>query len=534
MLNQVSFQLRPGERVIVLGPSGSGKSSLLKTISGVIPHSTNLDLCGQVKVAGIATENTSVVERARIVGVLAQDPAASVCLATVEDEIALPLENLAVEPADISGRIDEVLRLVSGSALRHRGTLELSGGETQRVALAATLAMRPRVLLLDEPTSMLDPAGIQAVRTAIEDATSQQRPTVILVEHRLDEYAGVAGAAGLPERALVLDESGTLIADGPTQQVMAEHADDLHAAGCWLPLDAELQALSGHYGGLANPLITDWLGRLAADRSSDGEEPAPAAPILRARNLQIGREHNVLAGFDLDLFPGEVVALLGPNGIGKTSLLLTLAGLLPARAGTVSGPRPAMVFQNPEWQFLAHRVRDEVGVGLPADHAAIDQALRTHRLEHVAEQSPFRCSGGEQRRLSLAAMLAHHERPVLLADEPTFGLDRRDAMAAARTLRDAARNGRAVLCSTHDIRFAATIADRVIVLGPGAGPVGELVAHGKTLEVLADPHVRSAGNIILPELVRFLIDEFGTGPGPVAVLRALAGWSRVSAAQDAS
>ncbi|MFW6597516.1 ABC transporter ATP-binding protein [Propionibacteriaceae bacterium Y2011] len=532
VLREVRLQVAPGERVLVLGPSGSGKSSLLRTITGVIPHSVNARLAGEVLVAGTDTADTSVVERSRIVGFLGQDPAATVCLATVEDEVALPLENLAVDRADISARIDSALATVGATQLRHRGTGELSGGETQRVALAATLAMRPQVLLLDEPTSMLDPVGITSVREAVAAAATTDQPAVVLVEHRLDEYGGTAGAAALPSRSVALDADGRIIADGPTAEVLTTHARTLHDAGCWLPLTAELYALSGHPGGLANPQVVDWLRRGGSDDSTARTSAGPATPapdpVLTATGVTVRRgTRDLLTDLDLQLHRGEVVALLGPNGVGKTSLLLTLAGLLPPGRGSVTGPRPAMVFQNPEWQFLAHRVRDEIAVGLTGPDVAdrVTRLLREHRLTHVADQSPFRCSGGEQRRLSLAAMLAHADRPVLLADEPTFGLDRRDTMTAARTLRAAADAGRAVLWSTHDLRFAATVADRVVVLGelrPGA--TAGTVADGPTLPVLADPAVREAGGLVLPELLRFLVAELGTGAESVAVLRRLAGW----------
>ncbi|OYN92423.1 ABC transporter ATP-binding protein [Parenemella sanctibonifatiensis] len=528
VLSDIGLQLAPGEQLLVLGPSGSGKSSLLRTITGVIPHSVNAHLAGQVLVAGTETADTSVVERSRIVGVLGQDPAATVCLATVEDEVALPLENLAVNRADISARIDAALATVGAAQLRHRGTGELSGGETQRVALAATLAMRPQVLLLDEPTSMLDPIGIASVRQAVTAATTADRPAVVLVEHRLDEYAGAAGTDALPGRSVALGADGRIIADGPTSEVLTTHARTLHDAGCWLPLTAELYAVSGHPGGLANPAVTDWLRRCGSDSTEEPPASANSADsVLTATEVTVGRgDRDLLTGVDLQLRRGEVVALLGPNGVGKTSLLLTLAGLLPPGRGTVTGPRPAMVFQNPEWQFLAHRVRDEIAVGLSGPDVAdrVDRQLRDHRLTHVAEQSPFRCSGGEQRRLSLAAMLAHVDRPVLLADEPTFGLDRRDAMAAARTLRSAADAGRAVLCSTHDLRFAATVADRVIVLGDRDGTTCGMTADGPTLPVLANPAAREAGGLVLPELLRFLITELGTDARSVSVLRRLAGW----------
>lgn len=539
-LRKVSFRLGPGEQLVILGASGAGKSTLLQAVAGVVPHTVTATVTGEVAVAGIGTRQTSVVERSRHVGVLAQDPSASVCLPVVEQELALPLENHAAEPATIERRIEAVLDAVGAAGLRSRGTASLSGGEGQRVALAAALVAEPEVLLLDEPTSMLDPAGLASVREAVTRAVARYRPAVVLVEHRLDEWAGVEGVAGLPARALALDETGAVLAEGPTAVVLGEHARELLVAGCWLPLDAELLALTGSEGGLPAPANAAFLRGLAADAAdpaTDTGEAPDGQPLLRATDLTVGRpglghrapRHGrrcgagksprpepLLSDVDLAVRPGEVVAVLGRNGIGKSSLLLCLAGLLEPLAGGVAGPRPGLVFQNPEHQFVASTVRQEIGFGLPADVVAhvVPQQLARHRLEHLAEQSPFRLSGGEKRRLSLAAMLAHH-RPVLLADEPTLGLDRRDTVATADTLREVAAAGGAVVVASHDLRTVAGLADRVLVLGEG-----QVLADGPTTTVLGDDPVLRHAGLVLPPLVAWLLKHV-PGPAVGPVLRRL-------------
>ncbi len=565
LIADVSLQLAAGERMLVVGPSGSGKSSLLQVLTGVIPFSQNLESSGEVHLDGVEVSDQPVVQRSRRLGVVAQDPSAAICLARVDEEVALPLENHGVAPGQISGRIDEALARSDASALRERVTGSLSGGEVQRVALAAALAARPAVLLLDEPTSMLDPAGVRAVRRAVDALADEGRTAVLLVEHRLDEIAGADGARGLPERTVALDAQGRVLASGPTEQVLSEHAGTLHDGGCWLPLDSELLAITGHPGGLDSPAVRAWLreqsgavagagvadpvvfewapgarhgdGRSDAavrDRGADRagwphEGPQGTDVLLSARSLIVGRPapgaraargfarrrrapvvEPVLRDVDLELRAGEVVALLGANGSGKSTLLLTLAGLLPAGGGSVTGPRPSMVFQNPELQFLAHRVRDEIAVGLTGGPDRIDEIvdrqLRRHRLEHVADREPHRLSGGEKRRLSLAAMLAHDDRPVLLADEPAFGLDRRDTVATAAAFRREAAAGRGVLFSGHDLRFVATVADRVIVLADGA-----VAADGPTLPVLQDAHVLRRAGLELPPLIAWLLAEVEAG-----------------------
>ena len=543
VLCDVSLRLAPGEQVIVFGASGSGKSTVLAAITGVVPHSVTAEMSGQVIVAGTATSEASVVELSRHVGVLAQDPSSSVCLPDVEQELALPMENRAVDPATISDRIERALDAVGAAALRRRSTAELSGGEAQRVALAATLIGEPAVLLLDEPTSMLDPAGVAAVRDAVGAAVGHYRPALVLVEHRLDDLAGPSGRAGLPARAVVLSESGQVLADGPTGQVLRDQGARLLSAGCWLPLDAELHALSGAEGGLASPANGALLQALATHLPAEDRAGAPGGrdggtAVLTARGLVVprrgttqrstrrelrrrsagldsGQTASLLTKIDLDVHAGQVVALLGANGVGKTSLLLTLAGLLPPGAGTVTGPRPGLVFQNPEHQFVAHSVRAEIAHGLGHDQAGavVARQLRMHRLEHLAEQNPFRLSGGEKRRLSLAAMLAH-PRPCLLVDEPTLGLDRRDTIATMSALREAADAGRAVVFSSHDLRTVVTLADRVVVLADGA-----IVADGPTTDVLREQDVLTQARLTLPPLVAWLLERFPSA----AVRRALRG-----------
>ncbi|RPF26961.1 ABC transporter ATP-binding protein [Georgenia muralis] len=565
VLRGVSLRLAPGEHVIVLGASGSGKSTVLQLITGVVPHSVAAAVAGRVAVGsgsrsggGTATAEATVVERSRHLGVLAQDPAAAVCLPHVEQELALPLENHGADPATIGPCIAAALDAVGATGLRGRATATLSGGESQRVALAAALVTEPEVLLLDEPTSMLDPAGIAAVREALDAATQRYRPAVVLVEHRLDEWAGAEGVAGLPGRALALADDGTVLADGPTAAVLGDHASALHAAGCWLPLETELQALTGAPGGLGAAANTALLTALAEQADGVGEAgvegggPGAAAgadagdavgdtagdtaggagPVLAARSLAVGRGDGtprrrgrsrrpvlepapVLAGVDLEVGAGEVVAILGANGVGKSTLLLTLAGLLEPLAGEVTGARPGLVFQNAEHQFLAHTVREEIAHGLPAgSDAVVARRLRRHRLDHLAEQNPFRLSGGEKRRLSLAAMLAH-DRPALLADEPTLGLDRRDAVATLATLRDAAAAGSAVVLASHDLRAVAALADRVVLLGDGG-----VLADGPTAAVLGDAALLARAGVRVPPLVAWLLEH--VSPHAVAhVLREL-------------
>lgn len=514
VLRDVSLALAPGEQVIVLAPSGAGKSTLLRTLTGVIPHSIVVTLTGTVEICGRSTAHSSVVELSRQVSVLSQDPGSALCLPDVEQELALPLENRGVDPREISGRINTALEAVGAGALRLRKTAQLSGGEAQRVALAASLIAEQHVLLLDEPTSMLDAEGVTSVREAIAGAVDTYRPAVILVEHRVDEFAGPRGLAGLPARAVVLSDDGRILADGPTVTVLQSAAPALHAAGCWLPLETELQAVFGIPGGLDSVEVRAGLSELAAP--AGGETAAGSGEVvLRATGLVVGRAGGkaLLRNVNLEVRAGEIIAVLGTNGSGKTSLLLTLAGLLATKAGQVHGARPGMIFQNPEHQFVSQSVRGEIGHGLPADSMeVVDALLAEHRLAHLAAQNPHRLSGGEKRRLSVAAMLAH-DRPSLLADEPTFGLDRRATIGTMGAFRAAARDGRAIMFSSHDLRTVATLAHRVIVIADGT-----VIADGAVFEVLRDQKVLARAGVIVPTLIRWLLESYDS---PTAIRRIL-------------
>lgn len=533
VLNGVFLDLQPGEQVLVLGPSGSGKSTLLDTVAGFVPHSVNAALSGEVRVCGSVTAHSSVVELARHVAVMRQDPASGICLPLVEQELSLPLENRSTEPGAISDKIEAALRSTDCLHLRSRRTNELSGGEAQRIALAAALVADPHVLLLDEPTSMLDARGIRSVNRALRSTTSERRPTVLTVEHRLDDLAGHRGVPALPPRAVVLDAAGSVRADGRTTEVLREQASMLVESGCWLPLEAELHALSGCQGGLASRQNQRLLLGLAGRSPSGERDRCRGRSVLTAQDVAASRQEIVtrrrsgrrraaavpmLTGINITLHAGETVALLGANGSGKSTLLLTMAGLIAPADGRVEGRQPGLVFQNAEHQFFSHTVVDEVGYQVREQRQrVVARQLQRHRLEHLATQNPFSLSGGEQRRLGLAAMLAH-EREALLLDEPTLGLDRRDTLATLRLLREIAAEGSAVMFASHDLRSVATIADRAVVLAGGA-----VIADGPMWQVLADePTIRRAG-LSLPPVLRWLLGNTSSAMEAHSVLEGLDG-----------
>lgn len=537
----LSLTIREGERVLLIGPSGSGKTTVLHLLHGAVPQVFDARLAGSVRVVGLDPARAPVHAFAGAVGVVMQSPEDSICLERVDEEIALPLESLGVPAEDIPAGIDDALSLAGASHLRERSTTGLSGGELQRVGLAAGLAGRPRLLLLDEPTSMLDAAGVRSVSAAVDAAARRLGAAVVLVEHRLDELSAEGGLADLPARWLVLDASGRVAWDGPVASMPWGTVRELLAAGCWLPADLELHALLGGYDDAA-PVGADLAPSLddpgirAALAQSDTARPAlpassrarPARAVVRGSRLAVAagrasgrrarRESRaVLTGVDLELHAGELVCVVGANGAGKSSLLLALAGLSRPAAGTLEAPPATMVFQDPEHQFARATVLEEAAHGLPRSAIGrVHEALDGVGLGPWERASPFRLSGGQKRLLSLVSVLLH-DRPLVCADEPTFGLDRAASVSALRLLRRAADAGSAVLMATHDLRAVATWADRVLVLGEGQillddGP-GEVLARADLLERagLRPPRIARELDRTALEALDAALDELAAG-----------------------
>ena len=450
----VTLQIEPGERVLLLGASGSGKSTLLQGWAGVLGGADEGVVGGALRVDGAAPD-----ERRGRVGLLLQDPDAQLVHARARDDVGFGPENLAVPPARIADRVDAALVAVGLALPAEAEGARLSGGQRQRLAMAGLLALEPAALLLDEPTAQLDPVGAAQVVEAVAALVRDRARTLVVVEHRVDLW--------LPhvDRIVVLDR-GRVVADGPAADVLAQRGPELARLGVWgAGREAE------HPPAPRPPITADAPVLLAAD-GLDGR-PAGGQPLGHALDLQVRA--------------GEVVALTGPNGAGKSTLLLTLAGLLPAAAGTVSAldqgdpagwssrelaARLGVVFQNPEHQFVAATVRVELAAGvggLDGDAARVDALLERLGLRGHAAVSPYALSGGEQRRLSVATALAAAP-PLLLLDEPTFGQDSRTWAALAALLAEHRDAGGAVVMATHDRALIAALGAREVALPAPARP----------------------------------------------------------------
>jgi energy-coupling factor transport system ATP-binding protein len=437
----VSFTIEPGERVLLLGASGAGKSTLLAGLAGVLGDDDEGERTGSLRVDDAAPES-----RRGQVGLVLQDPDAGIVLSKVGDDVAFGCENLGVPASDIPCRVAEALEAVGLDVPLQRPTKALSGGQKQRLVLAGVLAMRPGLLLLDEPTANLDPEGVREVRASVERAVTASGATLIVVEHRTPVWVD------LMTRVIVLAADGGLLADGAPERVFAEHGAALADAGVWVP-----------DRGIDLPVL----------------EQVAAPDVLTASGLAVAREPRVVvqSGLDLHVPRANATVITGPNGAGKSTLALTLAGLIPEQAGEVRaapelsgrrGVRPirwtsrelltriGTVFQEPEHQFLAQTLRDELAVGPRAlgwdqarTDAVVDELLERLGLAPLALANPFTLSGGQKRRLSVATVLAGAPEVIVL-DEPTFGQDRRGWISLVALLQEEIARGRSIIAVTHD------------------------------------------------------------------------------------
>ncbi|HLQ47729.1 MAG TPA: ATP-binding cassette domain-containing protein [Candidatus Dormibacteraeota bacterium] len=452
-LRGVSFELAPGRCLLVVGPSGSGKSTLALAIAGLVPREIPGTVSGSVRLDGSEIRSIAPPALASRVGIVFQDPASQLVMERVEDDVAFGLENRGWPRERMRARVPESLAEVGLAGLELRRSTRLSGGQQQRLALAGVLAPRPRVLVLDEPTANLDPDGATTFFARLAALRSSRSTTIVLVEHRVD------AAWPLADLVLALDGDGSPIDLGAPGDVLSRSRTRMTEAGIWMP-----------------------------DEPARGRRTDPGTPgetLVEAVGVEFGydRRSPVVHDVDLALAAGERVALVGPNGSGKSTLGRLLVGLLAPQRGRVlmgSGSpsrlpaaelarRAGYVFQEPERQFLADRVTDEVALGLRAGELArvadLMDRLRLP-LDKFGDRSPYRLSGGEQRRLSLACVLVR--RPALLVlDEPTFGQDRLGHEALVAILDERLAAGTCVVAATHDERFVADVADRVIALDRG-------------------------------------------------------------------
>jgi energy-coupling factor transport system ATP-binding protein len=544
-LVDVELSIGTGEFVLVSGPTGCGKSTLLRTMNGIIPHDSGGSLRGRVEVLSRDTREAGLVWLSSRVGLVFQGPEDQLFSSRTEDEVAFGLENLEVEPSEIVERVRWALDEVGLASVSDVPVAELSGGQKQRLAIASVVAMRPRVLLLDEPLSQLDPAGAEQVLDVLQRLRRESDMAIVLVEHRMHNVVHLADRVVLMDAGrIVLDCAGDRAFDDPGLY---------EKLGLRLPEPVELMRKLGRD---ERPRSTDEAVRLLRATSKqvrregirageqeirragkkerthlipcspDQASSRAAEPLVELKSLSVRysrRTPEVLKGLDLTVWPGEVIAVMGPNGSGKSTLLYTILGELRPSSGWGQvlgedvmsrrrrrlGAEVGMLLQNPELMLLAECVEAEIsagpgnlGLGAEEVRRRTSQVMKALGLEGLASEAPLALSRGQRLRVALASVLSMTPR-LLLLDEPTTGQDRSqiesmmDHLVGRLPKRDEWRlttpslADRSVIFCTHDVLTAGRYAHRVVVLAQGrvlaSGTPGDVFSDG---EVLKEAHLR--------------------------------------------
>jgi len=513
-LSEVCLDVAGGEFVLVAGPSGAGKSTLLRCLNGLVPHFTGGQISGDLSIGGHDPLEDGPQTLSQVVGFVFQDPEAQFVVDRVEDEIAFALENAAIPPAEMRLRVEEVLQLLDLANLRDRRVETLSGGEKQKVAIAAALALRPQILALDEPTSQLDPQSAEDVLQALVRLNQDLGLTILLAEHRLERVLPYV------DRLIYLSGADRAPCSGPPRDVLSQ-----------VDLNPPLVALGKALGWDPLPL-TIKEGRPFArrvsrpDAGAQTDHPArhPRRPSHGKGRGDLGSRRSrfavhdlhfayngkpVLQGIDLEIEPGELVALMGRNGSGKTTLLKCVVGLLEPKHGRIHmgdeslvGKKTADISrhvgylpQDPGDLLFADTVDEELAVTLRnhdllnAPPVQPDDLLARLDLGKLKAAYPRDLSAGQRQRVALGAVTVTRPR-LLLLDEPTRGLDYEAKRELVRLLREWQEDGTSILLVTHDVELVAQAADRVALLSQG--------------EIIADaaPELLTTSPLFAPQVAR--------------------------------
>jgi energy-coupling factor transport system ATP-binding protein len=553
VLNGVNFDVRPGEFVALLGRVGAGKTTLCLALDGLAPHATGGVFRGHVIVGGLDTRHSTVPELSQTVGLVFQDPETQLTQMRVEDEVAFGPENLGLPRDEIAARVNWALDAIGLAGYRDRNPAFLSGGEKQRVAIAATLAMRPQVLVLDEPTANLDPGGKAAVFSVLLRLAQERAIAILLATQDVERVRRYS------QRVMVLHH-GRIALDGSPAEVFEREAE-LRAWGIGVPQMVELaHRLSQHRG---RPYHFASVSRAVSQlRAELRRQPAVSAPIdgavlpeavpvgaaetaARLDEGQVVVDHLIFAYGDgtpalrdvsLSIPSGQFLVLAGPNGSGKTTLAKHLNGLLRPSAGrvmvagqdtrTLRVPQLARivgyVFQNPDHQIFAPTVREEIAFGLRLQGLGqdevdrrVDEGLRRGALSEVADLPPATLGSGQRRLVTLAAVLA--TRPtILVLDEPTGGLDWRSRQDLMDRVSEFNSAGGTVILITHDVRAISECAGRTIVLRSG-----RILFDGPPAALFANRGVLAEARLTVPPAVRVAqrLVASGAVPGSLAGIR---------------
>ena len=522
-LDHVSLTIEKGEFVGIIGPSGAGKSTLAAVMSGAIPHHYTGKLFGATLVDGRDTCEITLTDISRVVGSVLQDIDAQMVAPIVEDEMLFGLENFGMPHDQIENRISQTLATVGISDLRHREIATLSGGQKQKVAIAAIIAMAPDVLVLDEPTAALDPASSTLVFDTLRQINREHGITVVVIEQK------VALLSKYCSRVLVMAD-GRLAFDGEPHQVFA-HASELRQMGVDSPRVARIANSLAEAGLLpsgqapclnvseAHQLISSLLADATSkDAPADAPETSPhiptvprganQKPVVELTDVTFAYPHGGASVNNLNMcvYPGELVGVIGQNGAGKTTLTKLLNGLLHPASGTVhmagmnTADVPTSAIQNPDRQLCRDTVLDEIAFSLELHGATADDArqrarVAAERFGLPLDESPFSLSRGQRQMVALASVVVLDPQVVLL-DEPTSGLDYRECMTVMETVSEMAERGCAVIMVCHDMEVVSDFAQRLVVMADG-----RILERGDADRIFADDALMRAAYVEPPQVV---------------------------------
>ena len=499
-IQDINLTLEPAQVVLLAGASGCGKTTLIRCINGLIPRSYKGDLTGRVLLQGQEVNNLPLARISQLVGTVLQDPERQILGSIVMNEVAFGLENLGWERSDIRTVVAETLERLKIGHLRERQTHSLSGGEKQKVALAGVLAMRPSVLVLDEPLASLDPASAQEALDLVRSLANEGM-TVLMVEHRVEDVLRIS-----PERVLFMQD-GRIRFDGKADEIQKNV--DYHEVK--LPARMILAAARED----PPPLEIQPLPAAAAGAQT---------PLVEFKNVSFGYESNqeVLHDINLQINRGDVIAVLGPNGAGKTTLVKHAIGLLKPGRGQVLvngtdthklsvaeiASTLGYVFQSPSHMLFAPTVREELAFG-PTNlkhpsaqiREEVSQAVEIVNLSGFEETPPLSMSFGQQKRVTIAAILAMRSR-ILVMDEPTAGQDYKNYMAFMNSILQLP-TFEAILFITHDIDIAVIYANRVLMVNQG-----QVVADGAPADVLRDQQRLRDNRLVPTSLLQVNLDFY--------------------------
>lgn len=538
-LDHVSLSVREGEFVGVIGPAGSGRSTLAAVLSGAIPHHFHGQLYGATYVQGRDTCEATLTDISSVVGSVLQDIDAQMVASVVEDEMLFGMENFGVPHDQIEQRLVQTLETVGIADLRHREIATLSGGQKQKVAIAAILAMGPRVLVLDEPTAALDPAATQLVYDTLRRINRERGVTVVVMEQKvamLSEYC---------DRVMVMD-AGKIVFSGAPHEVFA-HGEELRRIGCDSPRVTRIynrlvadgvvstgspclnvseaeQLIARALGGRETAAAGSAKAAVVSEAALPASSPHAPAPRPKAEGAKPAVSFEDVCfsypgggasvqNLELAVYPGELVGVVGQNGAGKTTLTKLLNGLLKPSSGvvTVAGldTREAPVsriaahvstlFQNPDRQICRDTVLDEVAFGLvltgtPQEEARERAQRVIERFGLPAEEAPFSLSRGQRQKIALASVVVM-EPEVIVLDEPTSGLDYRECMTVMETVSEMAERGSAVIMVCHDMEVVSDFAERLVVMAKG-----RILGRGPTRQVFGEGDLMREASIAPPQV----------------------------------